>query len=62
MEKTDICQEQMQRSVETEYFKRVRSALKTELNARNVFQAINILTVPTAWYGAGIIQWTKLEL
>ena len=48
MEKTDICQEQMQRSVETEYFKRVRSALKTELNARNVFQAINILTVPTA--------------
>ena len=38
MERSDIWQEQMKRSVNTEYFKRVISALKSKLNA-NVFQA-----------------------
>ena len=50
MKKSDICQEQMKRSVKTEYFKRVRSALKSKLNAGNVFEAINIWAVPTARY------------
>ena len=31
----------------TEYLKRVTSALKSKLNAGNVFQAINIWAVPT---------------
>ena len=31
----------------TECFKRVRSAPKSKLNAGNVFQAINIWAVPT---------------
>ena len=42
MERSDIFQKQMERSVKTEYFKRVRSALKSKLNAGNVFQAINV--------------------
>ena len=50
MKKSDICQEQMKRSVKTEYFKRVRSALKSKLNAGNVFEAINIWAVPTVRY------------
>ena len=60
--RSDICQEQMKRSVKTEYFKRVRSALKSKLYAANMFQAINIWAVATAQYGAGIILQTKEEL
>ena len=45
IEKSDVFQEQMKRSVKTEYFKRVRSDLKSKLNSGNVFQAINICVV-----------------
>ena len=62
MERSDICQEQMKRSAKTEYLKRVRSALKSKLNAGNVFRAIDIWAVQTVRYGAAIIQWTKKEL
>ena len=47
MERGDIYQKQMKKSVTTEYFKHVRSALKSKLNARNVLQAINIWAVAT---------------
>ena len=47
MERSDIFQKQMKRSVRTEYFKRIRSALNSKLNAGNVFQVINICAVPT---------------
>ena len=56
MERSDIFEEQMKRRVKTEYFKRVRSALKSKLNVGNVFKAIYIWTVPTVQYGAGIIK------
>ena len=59
MERSDIFPEQMKRNVKTEYFKRVRSALKSKLNAGNLFQFISIWAVPSARYGAGITQWTK---
>ena len=52
----------IKRSVKTEYFRRVRSAVKSKLNAGNVFQAVNIWAVPTVQYGPAIIQWTKEEL
>ena len=42
-------------------FKRVRSALKSKVIARNVLQAI-ISAVSTVRHGAGIIQCTKEEL
>ena len=41
-------------------FKRVRSALKSKVIARNVLQAI-ISAVSTVRHGAGIIQCTKEE-
>ena len=62
IERSGICREQMKRSVKTEYFRRVRSAVKSKLNAGNVFQAVNIWAVPTVQYGHAIIQWTKEEL
>ena len=58
MERSNIFHQQM-KDGENEYFKIVRSALKSKLNAGNVFQAINSWAVPTVQYGAGIIQWTK---
>ena len=56
MERNDIFHKQMKRSVKTEYFKRARPALKSKLNAGNVFQAINVWAVPAVQHGAGIIQ------
>ena len=35
--------------------------LKSKLNTKHVFQAINTWVVPTIRYGAGIIEWTKEE-
>ena len=54
MKRSDIFEEQMKRRVKTEYFKRVRSALKSKLNAGNVFKAIYIWTVAT-------VQYDKME-
>ena len=62
MKRTLIFQEQMKRSVKTEYFKRVKSTLKLKLNAGNVFQAINTSAVLTVLYGAKTMQRTKEEL
>ena len=56
MKRSDIFEEQMKRRVKTEYFKRVRSALKSKLNVGNVFKAIYIWAVPAVQYGAGIIK------
>lgn len=44
------------------YLKRASSTLKSKLNSRNTFQAINAWVVPTICYGAGIVKWTKEEL
>ena len=55
LEKRDISQKQMKSRAKTEYFKRVKS----KLNAVNLFQAINIWTVPTIAkirYRAGIMD------
>ena len=47
MEKSDILQEQMKRNVNSEYFKNVRSTLKSKLNTGNISQAFNIWAVVT---------------
>ena len=47
-----------QRSV-TEYKKRIRQVLRTQLNARYKIRAINTYAVPVIRYPAGIIKWTK---
>ena len=40
----------------------MRATLKLKLNAKHIFQAINIWVVPTVRCGAGIIEWTKEEV
>ena len=49
-------------SVKIKCFITARLALKSQLNAGNVIQAINIWAVSTVKYPAGIIKWTKKEL
>ena len=41
LEKGDICQEEMKKNIRKEYFNKLRGTLKSKLNAKHVFQAIN---------------------
>ena len=45
-----------------EYLRRLRLVLKSKLNGRNKFQAINTWAVALLRYGASIIKWNKEEL
>ena len=56
LEKRDICQKGMKENIRKEYFKRLRASLKSKLNAKHVYQAINTCVVPTVRYSAGIIE------
>ena len=47
MEKSDIYQEDVKRNVNSEYFKHVRSTLKSKLNTGYIPQAFNIWAVAT---------------
>ena len=62
MEKGDICQEEMKENIRKEYFKRLRATLKSKLNAKHVFQAINTWVVTSARCSAGINEWTKEQV
>ena len=53
---------EMKSILKAEYFRRTRKILKSSLNAGNIIQAINSRAVSVIRYGAGIIEWTKLEL
>ena len=41
---------------------KLRKLLETELNARNLFQAINECILPLISYSFGVVQWTEDEL
>ena len=62
LERDDICQDKMKEKVQKEYYKRVKTMLKSKLNGGNVMNAINIWAVATVRYRAGIINWNKGEL
>ena len=47
LEKGDTCQEERKENIKKEYFKRLRVTLKSKLNAKHEFQAINIWVVQT---------------
>ena len=47
MKRSDVCKEEMKASVNTEYFKHVRSALKSKRNTGSIYQAFNIWAVAT---------------
>jgi hypothetical protein len=52
----------MKVKLSTEFKKRVRTVLKTELNGKNKITAINAFAIPVLSYSFGIINWTIAEL
>ena len=52
----------MKQILTKEYFRRIRKILKSNLNAGNTIQAINLRAVSIIRYGAGIVDWRKAEL
>ena len=62
LEADNIKQDLMKDKFREEYYRRVRKVLRSELNAGNVFQAINVWAVSAFRYSSGIIDWTKADL
>ena len=52
----------MKEKIRKEYHRRIRLVLKSELNAANRIDAINILAVPVVTYSFNIINWKMEEL
>ena len=62
LEADDFKHEKMREIVKKEYFNRLTKLLKSGLNSRNLFSAINTWAVALFRYGAGIMECTKSEL
>ena len=62
LELDEILNNEMKLKVKTSYFKRLKLLLKSKLNSKNLFLAINSWAVALIRYGAGIIDWTKYEI
>jgi hypothetical protein len=58
----DIKHAQVKKKAASEYTKRVRKVLKSNLNGGNFIRAINSWAVPVIRYTAGIVDWTQVEL
>ena len=62
LEANNILHKEMKGLVSTEYLRRTRKILKSQLHGRFCVQAINTWAVPVVRYGAGILNWTAEEL
>ena len=52
----------MKENIRTEYYRRIRLVLRSELNAVNRTNAINTLAIPVVTYSFNIINWTVEDL
>ena len=52
----------MKEKIRKECLKRIRSIMKTELNAKNIIIAINTLALPIVTYSFNIINWNLNEI
>ena len=62
LEFDSILTEEMKKKIQETYFKRMKLLLKSKLNSRNLFLAINSWAVAVVRYAACIIQWNKEEI
>ena len=62
LEADKICNAKMKEVTERTYLQRVKKLLKSQLDGKSTFQAINTWAVPVIRYSAGILDWTKNEL
>ena len=58
----EIKRKEMKHRVKDEYFTRIKKILKTELNSKNIIEAINTLAVPSLTYSFPILDWNITEL
>ncbi|KAL1447369.1 hypothetical protein WDU94_013907 [Cyamophila willieti] len=54
--------QQIKDKIKSEYLRRLRLILNTELSGRNKVEAINSLAVPVVEYSFGIVDWTQEEI
>ena len=52
----------MKAKAKSEYIKRVKSLLWSQLNGGNIIAGINTWAVEIIRYGAGLLDWMKEEL
>ena len=52
----------MKEKIRKEYHRRIRLVLKTELNSKNLIEAVNTLAVPVSQYIFTIIDWNLAGL
>lgn len=62
LELDGVLHEKLKGKLKGEYLRRIRKALKSKLNDRNTVMAINTWAVSVMRYGAGITNWSKMEL
>ena len=62
LEADDIKHGEKKEKIQKEYFRRLKTILKSKLNGGNTIKAINTRAVSIVRYRAGIIDWTKAEL
>ena len=48
-------------TVQTEYLRRLRKILSSQLHGRHKIMAIKEFVIPVLWYSATIIDWTKVN-
>ena len=62
LELDEIMEERMKDKFINEYYRRLTLILKSKLNGRNKFQAINTWAVALLRNGAGVMTWRRHEL
>ena len=61
LELDKIIFDEMKRKVKEVYQKRVKLLMKTHLNGKNLFQALNIGPISVIRYSAAFLDWTKKQ-
>ena len=62
LEYSEVLHAEMKTRLQNEYYRRLKSILKSKLNGKNVIMAKNTWAASVLRYGAGVINWTKAEL
>ena len=57
-----IMSREMKERVKSEYIRRVKKLLRSQLNGGNVIARMNAWAVGIIRYGTGVLEWTKEEL
>lgn len=62
LEADDMKHTEMKEKIQKEYFRRVKTTLKSTLKMGNTIKVINSRVVSIVRYGVGIVDWIKEEL